>query len=95
MKDDFSRIFVGARLISPFARLQLSLDIDLAALAEILLGNAHQSFVEDRDIMPVGLFALFTGIFVFPAFGCRNAEIGNLAAVLEATDFRVFAQITD
>src|SRR5262249_5990170 len=48
-------VLVLARLILPFARLQLALEVDLRALLQILLGDPAKPLVEDHDAMPLGL----------------------------------------
>src|SRR5688572_19635048 len=56
LQDDLGGVAVVAALILPFAGLQLTLDVDLAALAQVIFGDPPEVLVEDRDRMPFGLF---------------------------------------
>ena len=93
LQHDIGRIAVVAGLVLPLAGLQLALEIDLAALAQIFFGDAGEALVIDRDIVPLGLFLALAGLLVLPAFRCRDAEIADLAAVRKGADFRILAQI--
>ena len=71
-------VAVVAGLVLPFAGAELALDIDLAALAQIPLGNACQPFRKYGYIVPLGALLLFPGVTVFPAFRCGNAMFATL-----------------
>ncbi len=65
-QHDLGAVAVLARLVLPFAGFQLALEIDLRALLQLLLGQAHQAFVEDGNRVPLGALAALAGIAVFP-----------------------------
>ena len=72
LQHDFGRVFLVAVLVGPFAGLQRALEINLGALAQILLGDLGQVLVEDHDAMPLGaLFALARRL-VAPGIRCRD-----------------------
>src|SRR4029077_17588479 len=88
-------VFLGPALVGPFSRLQLAFDVNLGALLQILLGDLAESFVEDHDPVPLGLFLAFSGRLVAPAFRGRHVQIGDRPAVLGPPDFRILAEISD
>lgn len=88
-------VAIVAVLVLLFAGFQLSFDADLAALLQVLLGHVHEGFVVDRQGMPFRAVLALAGGLVFPALGRGDAQVRDLAAVLEALDFRVLAQIAD
>lgn len=62
LEHDFGRVAIRARFfVLPLTGLDLALQIDLASFLEILLGNLCQTFVEDYDAVPLGLFASLAG----------------------------------
>src|SRR5215467_5782558 len=89
------RVLVLARLILPFARLQLALEIDLRALLQILLGDPAKPLVEDDHAVPFGLLAALAGCLVAPGIRGGHAQIGDRPAVLRAPDLGIFAEIAD
>src|SRR5262249_50767670 len=93
LQHDFGRVFLLTRLVGPFARLQLALDIDLGALVQVFLGHVHNALIEDDDPVPLGLLATLAGVLVAPAFGGGKREVGDTRAVLRAADFGIAAQI--
>ena len=95
LQHDLGGVAVIAVAVLPFAGLELAFEIDLGALAQILLGDLAQALVEDRDIVPFGLFAPLAGVLVAPAFAGGDAQVGDRAAVLHVADFRVGAEIAD
>src|SRR4051794_4358704 len=95
LQHHFGRVFFDAALIGPFARLQLALEVNLGALLQVLLGDLAQSFIEDHDPVPLGLFLALAGRLVAPAFRGGHAQIGDRPAVLGPPDFRVLAEISD
>src|SRR5262245_63049840 len=82
LQHHLSRIFVLARLILPFARLQLALEIDLRALLQILLGDPAKPLVADHHAMPLGLLAALAGCLVAPARRCGEARLRDRPAGL-------------
>src|SRR5262245_10815379 len=88
-------VLVLARLILPFARLQLALEIDLRALLQILLRDPAKALVEDHHAMPFGLLAALAGCLVAPGIRGGHAQIGDRPAVLRAPDLGIFAEIAD
>src|SRR4029077_9924990 len=77
LQHHLGRVAVLARLVLPFARLQLALDVNLRALLEILLGDPAQILVEDDDAMPLGLFPPLAGRLVLPGIRRGEAQIGH------------------
>jgi len=94
-EDDLGRVFLLARLVGPFAGLQLALDVDLRALPQILLGHLGQPLVEDDDAVPFGALAPLAGVAVLPVLGGRDRKMNDLGAVLGAAGFRVATEIPD
>src|SRR5438552_7675582 len=95
LQHHLGRIFLDASLVGPFARLQLALDVNLGALLQILLGDLAEPFIEDDHAVPLGLFLALAGGLVAPAFGGRDAQIGDRPPVLGTPDFRILAEISD
>ena len=95
MQHNLGGIAVIAVIVLPLAGAELAFEIDLAALAEVALGHAGETLGEDRDIVPFRALFLLAGHAILPAFGRRDADIADLAAVLEAFHFRVRPQIAD
>ena len=95
LQHHFRRVAVIAGLVLPFAGLQLTLDIDLHALLQVLLGDLGEIVVEDHDVMPLGLFLALAGILVAPAFGCGDPDVDHRVTGVQPPDFRVGAQIPD
>src|SRR5262252_7026037 len=95
LQHHFGCVLLGARLVGPFARLQLAFEINLGALLQILLGDLAQTLVEDHDAVPLGLFLAFAGCLVAPAFGGRDTQIGDRPAVLRPPDLRILAEVSD
>src|SRR5215831_3588654 len=88
-------VFVLARLVLPFARLQLPLEINLRPLLQILLGDPAKSLIEDDHAVPLRALAALAGCLVAPSFRGRHAQIRDRAAVLRAPDLGVFAEIAN
>ena len=94
LEHDLRRVAVVARLVGPLARLDLTFDINLRALAQITLGDAAEVFVEDDDIVPLGPL-LAVAVAVLPLLGGGDAHVDHFAAVVERARLRVRAQIAD
>jgi hypothetical protein len=67
---NLSGVSICATLISPFAGLQLSLNINLGTFFQILPGNLAKTIKENHS-MPLSLGLSLSGILVFPLLaGC-------------------------
>src|SRR6185312_3236729 len=95
LEHDLGGIAVLARLVLPFARLQLAFQIDLGPLPEILLGNLAQPLAEDDDAVPLRLLPPLAGVAIAPVLRGGDAQIGDRLAVLGAADLRIGAEIAD
>src|SRR4029077_17918187 len=78
LKDHLGCIALLARLVGPFAGLQLPLDIDLAALFQIFFDDVDQPLVEYGHAVPFRLFPALAAVLVFPVFRGRQRQIGHL-----------------
>ena len=76
-------VSVVAVLILPLAGLELSLDVDLAALFEEAFHHADKAIILDDNRVPFGALLLFAAGLVLPAFGRSDAKVGDAPAVLE------------
>src|SRR5207249_2685450 len=94
LEHDFGRVAVVARLVGPFARLDLSLEIDFRTFFQIALRDPAEILVEDHDIVPLGPL-LAVPVAVLPLLGGGDAHVDDLAAVIERTRLRIRAQIAD
>ena len=81
-------------MILPFAGLELALDIDLGALAQILLCDLGEWFGEDRHRMPFGPLLTLTRIAVAPGFRCGDPQVADLAAIGKVPDLGIAAEIS-
>src|SRR6266566_5024702 len=95
LQHDFGGVLVLARLVLPFARLQLPLEIDLRSLLQILLGDPAKALIEDDDAVPLGAFAALARCLVAPCIASGHTQIGDRPAILRASDLGVFAEIAD
>src|SRR4051812_17121312 len=95
LQHDLGRVFVRAALVGPFAGLQLAFNINLGTLLQILLRNLAKPLIEDHHPVPFGFFFSFSGPFVAPGFGSRDAEVGNGPPVLRPPDFGILAEVSD
>src|SRR5262249_25155958 len=68
LQRDLSRNPLLSRLRLPLTRLQRAFDVDLAAFAQMLLGDEGE-IVEDDDAVPLGLRTALAGAFIAPRFG--------------------------
>src|SRR3546814_5091188 len=78
-----------------FPCAQLAFYIDLAALAQEAFSDIDQAFRENSDSVPFGPVLALARIPILPAFAGRDADIADLAAILEAANFRLRAKIPD
>src|SRR6476469_9281678 len=95
LQHHLGRVAVLARLILPFARLQLYLEINLRALLQILLGNLRQVLVEDDDAVPFGALAPLAARLVAPALAGGHAQIHDGTAILGVPDFRIGSEVAN
>src|SRR5262249_33295656 len=95
LQHDLGRVFVLARLVLPFARLQRTLEVDLRALAQVLFGDLGEPLVEDRHARPLCPLPALAGRLVAPGFRRRHAQLGDRAAVLRVLDLGILAEIAD
>src|SRR5690606_30590834 len=79
----------------PFAGLELAFDVDLGALAQILLDDPAQVLVEDHDGVPLRLLAALARGFIAPALAGCDPEVGDRPPVLRAADLGILAEIAD
>src|SRR5690606_24672892 len=86
-QHDLGRITVLPVLVLPLAGLELALDVDLAALAQVVLGDVDQPFGEDRAAVPLGPLLPLAGVAVLPLLAGRDAQVAYRAAVLELAHF--------
>jgi hypothetical protein len=94
-QDHLCRVAVLAALILPFAGFQLAFDIHLGALFQVLFGHLGEVFIEDRHGMPFGAFLAFARGLVAPGFRRGDAQVHDLAAVLETAHLGVAPEIAD
>ena len=94
LQHHLGRIAVLARLVGPFAGLDLALQIDLRALAQILFGDLAEILVEDDDAVPFGPL-LAIAVAVLPILRRGDAQIDDFTAIVERTRFRIVAKIPD
>src|SRR6478735_382145 len=92
---DLGRVAVVARRVLPLAGAQAAFDVDLAALAQILLGDADQPVGLEHDRVPLGALLALAGVLVLPVLGGGDAQVGDAPAVLEALHFRVLPEVAD
>jgi len=71
LQHDLRAVAVLAVLVGPLPGLKLALDIDLGALAQVLLGDLRQALVEDHHAVPLGALAPLAGIAVAPGLRGR------------------------
>ena len=90
---DFGGVFLGSRLVGPVAGLELALDVDLRALAQVFLGDVGEALVENDDPVPFGALAGLAGRLVLPALGSGDRKIDHLVAALGRAALRIAAQI--
>ena len=73
LEHDLGGVTLLPLLVLPFARLERTLEIDLGALLQILLGDSREILIEDDHTMPFGLLAALAGRLVTPALARRHA----------------------
>ena len=89
------RVALLTGLVGPLARLQLTLEVDRAALGQETLGDIGEVLVEDHDTMPLGLLALLAGLIVSPALRCGDVQGYDLLVVLGRADLGIAAEVAE
>src|SRR5579883_1276046 len=92
---DLGRIALLAALVGPFAGRQLALDIDLRALAHVLLRDLSQLLVEDHDAVPFGALLALAALAIAPGVRRGDRHVHHGSAVLHGRHFGVAAEIAD
>ena len=95
LQHDLGRVLFDAGLVGPFAGLELALDIDLRALAQILLGHPRQVLVVDHDLVPLGLLAALARTLVAPGFRGRDAQVDHRIAGGQPPRLGIAPEIAD
>src|SRR3546814_17333595 len=80
LEHDLGRIFVLARLVLPFAGLELPFQVDLRAFAQVRLGDLAEILVEDDNAVPF-VPPLAVAVAVFPALGRGAAPVHALPPI--------------
>jgi hypothetical protein len=75
------------------AILDPALDVDLAALLQVLAGDLAEAPVQ-RDPVPLGLFLLLAAL-VLPRLGRRDGDVGDRIAVRQVARLGIAAQVAD
>ena len=92
---DLGRVALLAALVGPFARRELSLDIDLGTLAHELLCDLRQLLVEDDDTVPFGALLALAGLAIAPRIRRGHRHVHHGSAILHGLHFGVAAEIAD
>ena len=95
LQHDLRAVALLARLVGPFARLELAFEVDRAALGQVALRDLAEALVEDHHPVPFGALAVLAAVAVAPALGGGDREMDDLRAVLGGADLRVAAEIAD
>src|SRR4051794_39282375 len=69
-------------LVGPLAGLELALDVDRAALAQVARGDVRQVLVEDHHAVPLGPLARVARLAVLPAFRGGDPQVDDLLVAL-------------
>src|SRR5262249_16153339 len=89
LQYDLGRVAVLAALVLPFAGLQLTLDVNLGAFLQVLLGDLDQIVVEDHDVVPLGLLLALARVLVAPGLAGGDAHADDRIAGIQPPDLRV------
>ena len=92
---DLGRVALLAALVGPFARRELALDIDLGALAHVLLCDLRQLLVEDDDTVPFGALLALAALAIAPRIRRGHRHVHHGSAILHGPHFGVAAEIAD
>src|SRR5690554_7543518 len=91
---DLGGVAVLAVLALPLAGLQVALDVDLAALLQVLLGDLGQ-LVEHHHVVPLGALLALTGLLVHPGVGGRQAQVGDRRTGGQEANLGILSQVAD
>src|SRR5690554_6541644 len=91
---DLGGVAVLAVLALPLAGLQAALDVDLAALLQVLLGDLGQ-LVEHHHVVPLGALLALTGLLVHPGVGGRQAQVGDRRTGGQEANLGILSQVAD
>src|SRR4051795_6651814 len=69
-------------LVGPLAGLELALDVDRAALAQVARGDVRQVLVEDHHAVPLGPLARVARLAVLPALRGGDPQVDDLLVAL-------------
>src|SRR3954464_2152007 len=69
-------------LVGPLAGLELALDVDRAALAQVALGDVRQVLVKDHHAVPLGPLARVARLAVLPALRGGDPQVDDLLVAL-------------
>src|SRR4051795_11774355 len=80
-------------LVGPLAGLELALDVDRAALAQVALGDVRQVLVEDHHAVPLGPLARVARLAVLPALRGGDPQVDDLLVALAVAHLGVPPEI--
>jgi hypothetical protein len=95
LQHDLGAEALDVALVCPLTGFQRAFDVDLATLMKVGLDKIGESFAEDHDAMPFGLFTAFTAVLICPGFRCCDREVHNLPAALQGANVGVTPQVAD
>ncbi len=90
---DLGRVLLDAVLVGVLARLQPALDVDRAALLQVLARDLRLAAEQD-DAVPLGAFLLLAAL-VLPLLGRRDVEVGDRIAAGRVARLRIAAQVAE
>ena len=93
LRLDLGGVPLVAVAVGPLAGLQVTLDVDLAALAKVLAGDLGL-LAPHHDAVPLGTF-LSLARLVGPLLGGRHREVRDRGAALGVTHLRIASEIAD
>src|SRR5690606_36393321 len=94
LQHHLGRVAILTGLVLPFAGLQLTLDINLHALLQVLLGDLGEIVVENHDIMPLGFLLALAAVLVAPAFRRRDTDVDDRIARIQAANFGISPKVS-
>src|SRR4051794_37102619 len=80
-------------LVGPLAGLELALDVDRAALAQVARGDVRQVLVEDHHAVPLGPLARVARLAVLPALRGGDPQVDDLLVALAVAHLGVPPEI--
>ena len=94
LRDDLGGPLLLALAVFPLARLETSLDVDRAALREVLRAELGGAAPRD-DAMPLRLLFPAATVLLVPRLGGGEREVRDRLAALRVAKLRVAAEIPD